>query len=78
MWPGRSRRRSLIRRELRVFLVLESLCGCGAETATTAGAGAAIKQKEIEEGKRMQENARKRIEESMQETEQRAGRDRER
>ena len=65
-------------RGLILLLALASLCGCGAETATTAATGAAIKQKEIEEGKRMQENARKRIEESMQETEQRAGRDRER
>ena len=78
MLRERVHRRSLMRPELLVFLVLASLWGCGAETATTAATGAAIKQKEIEEGKRMQEQARKQIEESMQQTERRAGKDHER
>ena len=56
-----------------LLLILATLSGCGAETATTAATGAAIKQKEIEEGKRMEEQARKKIEDSMRETQQRAG-----
>lgn len=48
------------------------LSGCGAETATTAATGAAIKKQEIVEGQKTQDEAKQRIERSMQQTQQRA------
>lgn len=50
-----------------------ALCaGCGAETATTAATGAAIKKQEVVEGQKRQDEAKARIEKSMQQTQQRA------
>ena len=46
--------------------------GCGAETATTAATGAAIKKQEIVEGQKRQDGAKARIDQSMQQTQQRA------
>ncbi len=66
-----------MRRSL-LLLVLATLWGCGAETASTAATGAAIKQKEIEEGKGIQGEAKRKLEESMREAQQRAGKDGER
>ena len=67
-----------MKRPMLLGIVVVTLSGCGAETATTAVTGAAIKQKEIEEGKRTQEQARQKIEESMQQTQRRAEQDGER
>ncbi|MGZ5228899.1 MAG: hypothetical protein ACXWC3_02540, partial [Burkholderiales bacterium] len=47
------------------------LCGCGAETATTAATSAAIKKQEIIEGQKMQGDTKARIERSMSQTQQR-------
>lgn len=54
------------------------LYGCGAETATTAASGAAIKKQEIIEGQKRQDETRQRIERSMSQTQQRADKDSER
>ncbi|MEK6593559.1 MAG: hypothetical protein AABZ67_10785 [Pseudomonadota bacterium] len=48
------------------------LAGCGAEVATTAATGAAIKKQELEEGMKTQERAQQKINEAMEQTQQRA------
>lgn len=48
------------------------LAGCGAEVATTAATGAAIKKQEMEEGMKTQERAQKKINEAMELMQQRA------
>jgi hypothetical protein len=54
------------------------LNACGAETATTAATGAAIKKQEIIEGQKRQDEIRQRVERSMSQTQQRAEKDGER
>jgi len=57
------------------FAVL-MLAGCGAEVATTAATGAAIKAREVEEGKKTMERAQQKIDaatQQMQQSAQRAG-----
>jgi hypothetical protein len=41
-------------------------CGCTAETAATAAAGAAIKKQELEEGQRTLEQSKHRVEQVLQ------------
>ena len=53
-------------------LLLAALSGCGVETATTAATGASIKAKELEEAKKTQEQARQKLDQTMQQAEQRA------
>jgi hypothetical protein len=48
------------------------LAGCGAEVATTAATGAAIKKQEMEEGIKTQERAQKKINEAMEQMQQSA------
>jgi hypothetical protein len=48
------------------------LAGCGAEVATTAATGAAIKKQELEAGKQVKEMADKKIDAAKQAMEQRA------
>ena len=55
-----------------LVLMLAVLTGCGAETATTAATGAAIKAKQLEEAKKTQEQARQKVDQAMQQAEQRA------
>jgi hypothetical protein len=59
------------------FVVL-LLYGCGAETATTAASGAAIKKQEIIEGQKRQDQTRQHVERAMSQTQQRAEKDSER
>jgi NifU-like protein involved in Fe-S cluster formation len=54
------------------------LCGCGAETATTAATAAAIKKQEIIEGQKMQDDMKARIERSTSQAQQRTEKDSER
>jgi hypothetical protein len=61
-----------------MLLCLWALSGCGAETATTAATGAAVKKREIAEGQKTQDEARRKIERSMEQTQQRAEKDSER
>jgi curli biogenesis system outer membrane secretion channel CsgG len=65
-------------RKLVVVFLIAALAGCGVETATTAVTAAAIKKKEMEEGQKTMERAKQKIEESMQQTQQRAEKDGER
>jgi len=48
------------------------LTACGAETATTAATSAAIKKKEIEEGKKTMERAQDKVGQAMEQAGQRA------
>lgn len=52
-----------------------ALAGCGAETATTAATGAAIKQKEIAEGKKTMEQAQQKVGQAIEQMQQRAEKD---
>jgi outer membrane biogenesis lipoprotein LolB len=54
------------------------LAACGVETASTAATGAAIKKQEIEQGKRTQQNAQRKIDDAtkaMQDSAQKRGGD---
>ncbi len=52
-----------------------ALAGCGVETATTAATGAAIKKQEVEEGKKTMEQSRARVNQAMDQVQQRADKD---
>jgi hypothetical protein len=65
-------------RHVELGLVVLLLYGCGAETATTAASGAAIKKQEIIEGQKRQAETRQRVERSMSQTQERAEKDSER
>ena len=49
-----------------------ALAGCGVETATTAATGAAIKQQEVDQGKKTMEQAKQKAEQAAQQIQQRA------
>ena len=59
-------------RQLVIAFALAVLAGCGVETATTAVTGAAIKAKEVEEGKKTQDAARQKIDQMQEQMQQRA------
>ena len=65
-------------KKLIAIFAIAALAGCGVETATTAATGAAIKKQEVEEGKKTMERAQQKIDEAMQQTQQRAEKDGER
>ena len=65
-------------RHVMLSFAMLLLYGCGAETATTAATGAAIKKQEIIQGQKTQDETRQRIERSMSQTQQRAEKDGER
>ena len=44
-----------------LVIITLALAGCGVETATTAATGAAIKQQEIDAGKKTMEQAREKV-----------------
>ncbi len=54
-------------------LVLVLLAGCGVDTATNAATGAAIKKREVDQGKRTDELVRKKLDQATEQAEQRAG-----
>ena len=60
-----------------LILVIAALAGCGAETATTAATGAAIKKREVEEGKKTMEQAQQKIGQAMEQVRERAEKDEE-
>jgi hypothetical protein len=68
----RDQRGADIMRQLFLIITIAALAGCGVETATTAATGAAIKKQEIEQGKKTQEDARRKIDQAMQQMQQRA------
>ena len=56
-------------------IVLILLAACGVETATTAATGAVIKKQEVEEGKKTMERTQAKVEDAMQQMQQRAEKD---
>ena len=54
------------------ILTVFALTGCGVETATTAATGAAIKQQEVDAGKKTMEQAKQKTEEAARQVQQRA------
>ena len=61
--------------KLIIVLALLALAGCGVETATTAATGAAVKKREIEEGKKTMGEAQQKIGQAMEQVQQRAEKD---
>lgn len=59
-------------KSLVVMIAAAMLAGCGAEVASTAATGAAIKKQEVEEGMKTQERAQQKINEAMEQVQQRA------
>ena len=57
---------------LALALAASALAGCGVETATTAATGAAIKQQEVDQGKKTMEQAKQKAEQAAQQIQQRA------
>ena len=65
-------------RKFVAALAAALLAACGVETAGTAATGAAIKKQELEQGKRTQQNAQKKIDDAtkaMQDSAQKRGGD---
>ena len=64
---------------MRMFFIAAAaaamLAGCGADTATTAATSAAIKKRELEEGKKTMEQVRGKIDQSLDQGQQRNERD---
>ena len=58
-----------------VFAVVLMLCGCGVETATTAATGAVIKKNEMEEGKKTMERSQAKVQDAVQQMQDRAEKD---
>ena len=58
-----------------VLFAFAAFAGCGVETATTAATGAAIKKREVEEGKKTMEQAQQKIGQAMEQAQQRADKD---
>ena len=65
-------------RHVVIVSLLFALCSCGAETATTAATGAAVKKQEIAEGQKTQDQAKRKIDRAMDLTQQRSDKDAER
>ncbi len=61
--------------KLIVGLIAVTLAGCGIDTATTAATGAAIKQREIEDGKKTMSQVEKKVSQSVEQMQQRAATD---
>ena len=59
-------------KNLFFILAAATLAGCGVETASTAATAAAIKQQEIEQGKKTMQQAQQKIDAAMQQMQQRA------
>jgi surface antigen len=56
--------------------MLLMLAACGVETATTAATGAVVKKQEMEEGKKTMERSQAKVEQALQQMQQRAEKDR--
>jgi hypothetical protein len=53
-------------------IIVALLAGCGVETTTAVATGAAIKKQEVEEGQKTQQRAQQKIDQAVQEMNQRA------
>ena len=60
---------------IAVFAVVLMLGGCGVETATTAATGAVIKKNEMEEGKKTMERSQAKVQDAVQQMQDRAEKD---
>ena len=60
---------------IAVFAVVLILGGCGVETATTAATGAVIKKNEMEEGKKTMERSQAKVQDAVQQMQDRAEKD---
>jgi hypothetical protein len=71
---GKQGTRNERRATSHVFLLaaMAALAGCGVETATTAATGAAIKQQEVDQGKKTMEQAKQKAEQAAQQVQSRA------
>jgi NifU-like protein involved in Fe-S cluster formation len=58
---------------LLVIAVMAALTGCGVETASTAATAASIKKQELQEGQKTMERAQQKIDNAVQQVQQRAG-----
>lgn len=58
-----------------LFALALLIAGCGVETATTAATSAVIKKQEMEEGKKTMERSQARVEDAVQQVQQRAEKD---
>ena len=58
-----------------IAIALSSLAACGADTASTAATGAAIKQREIEEGKKTMERVQEQVGQALENAQQRSEKD---
>ena len=58
---------------LATVLLGPALTGCGAEVATTAATGAAIKKQEVEAAQHTKDMVQKKLDQAAQATQQRAG-----
>lgn len=58
---------------LTTVLLGLALAGCGAEVATTAATGAAIKKQEVEAAQQTRDMVQKKLDQAAQATQQRAG-----
>ncbi|HET9663898.1 MAG TPA: hypothetical protein VFP00_06695 [Burkholderiales bacterium] len=54
------------------MIVIAMLAGCGVETTTAVATGAAIKKQEVEEGQKMQQRAQQKIDQAVEQMNQRA------
>ena len=54
---------------------LFTLAACGQEAATTAATSAAIKKREVEEGKKTMQRSEEKVTRAMEQTQQRADKD---
>jgi hypothetical protein len=59
-------------KNLVLILAASALAGCGVETASTAATAAALKQQEIEQGKKTMQQAQQKIDAAMQQMQYRA------
>ena len=59
-------------RALAIAVVIATLAGCGVETASTAASGGVIKAKELEAAKKTQDQMRQKIDQTMEQAQQRA------
>jgi NifU-like protein involved in Fe-S cluster formation len=57
-------------RSVIVLAAVVALAGCGVETATTAATVAAAKKKEIEQGKKTEEQVQQNLGKAMEQTQQ--------
>jgi NifU-like protein involved in Fe-S cluster formation len=58
---------------LLVIAVMAALTGCGVETASAAATAASIKKQELQEGQKTMERAQQKIDNAVQQVQQRAG-----